>query len=71
MARTPEPHFYPSRGGWYAKIGGKQYLLAQGKGSKKEAFEKFHLLTVAGGGPLVGAPCPFRADAGKGVHGRG
>ena len=54
MARRPEPRWYPSRGGWYVCLGGKQHRLAVGKDAKAEAWKAYHRLMLEGPGPAKG-----------------
>jgi integrase len=51
MGRRAEPRWYESRKAWYVEIGGKQILLAKGKGGKAEAFAAFHRLMAEGASP--------------------
>jgi integrase len=46
MARHSHPWFRRSDGWWYVKISGKQQKLARGRGSKAEAVQRWHELTL-------------------------
>lgn len=63
MGRQAAPRWYESRKGWYAWIGGRQVLLAKGKGAKKEATERFHKLMVEGTAPASRADLSVNALA--------